>query len=221
MNTKTAVKIIVLIIVFLGLYFAVSALGTSERSPEDREDAGNVDEGQRAIPQSITLSKGQSGSAGGVFITLNGVKEDSRCPANAKCIQAGRVVVNVTLAIGDANRNVDMASDGGVENILGHMVSIEQVRPSTSLGQPISEEEYNITFTVSRDDTVGGISWEDAVELIHSGDVQVAAILHSGRVNLILKNGETITSSAPSDTEFFAVIEACGATCADMAIAME
>lgn len=50
-----------------------------------------------ALPQGTPVALGQSVTVGGVVVTPTKVVEDSRCPINARCIWAGRLVVTTQI----------------------------------------------------------------------------------------------------------------------------
>jgi ABC-type glycerol-3-phosphate transport system substrate-binding protein len=65
------------------------------------------------------------------------------------------------------------------------------------------------------------ISWDHAVELLRGGHVTMAFQAHSMDVTLELENGARVHTVEPHLDAIFQEIEACGAPCADIAIATE
>jgi hypothetical protein len=65
------------------------------------------------------------------------------------------------------------------------------------------------------------ISWERAVELLHGGYVTMAFQAHSMDVTLELENGARVHTVEPYLDAIFQEVEACGAPCADIALATE
>ncbi|MEX2144407.1 MAG: hypothetical protein WD740_07415 [Anaerolineales bacterium] len=65
------------------------------------------------------------------------------------------------------------------------------------------------------------IPWDQAVELLRSGQVTMVVQLHSGDVSLTLDNGAVVHTVGPHLDAIFAEIQACGAPCADTVQAME
>jgi hypothetical protein len=72
-----------------------------------------------ALPQGSAAAIGQAVQVGSVVVTPIAVVEDSRCPINARCISAGRLVVRTridgagwretdTLALGEPYRTHDV-----------------------------------------------------------------------------------------------------------------
>jgi hypothetical protein len=65
------------------------------------------------------------------------------------------------------------------------------------------------------------IPWDQAVELLRSGQVTMVVQLHSGDVSLTLDNGAVVHTVGPYLDAIFAEIQACGEPCADIVQAME
>ena len=84
------------------------------------------------------------------------------------------------------------------------------------------------TFTFDVDNELPGdedetsrIEWEEARELILSGQVEQVVQLHSLEVRLHLEDGRTLVTTEPSIDDVFDVVEECGEPCADMVLATE
>jgi hypothetical protein len=75
------------------------------------------------------------------------VLEDSRCPKDVQCIQAGRVVVAVNiLSDGTFARTADLKIDDAV--IAGKTrITLSAVSPETDSTKKIEDGEYRFTFT--------------------------------------------------------------------------
>jgi len=65
------------------------------------------------------------------------------------------------------------------------------------------------------------IPWDQAVELLRSGQVSGVAELHSGDVQLTLDNGAIVHTIGPYSGAIFDEVQACGAPCADVVLAIE
>ena len=65
------------------------------------------------------------------------------------------------------------------------------------------------------------VPWDQAVELLRSGHVTMVAELHSGDVQLTLDNGAVVHTVGPYLDAIFDEVQACGAPCADIVLAME
>lgn len=65
------------------------------------------------------------------------------------------------------------------------------------------------------------VSWEEAQDLILSGQVVSVAQAHSLEVWMQLEDGTTVITTEPGIDDVFAVIEECGTPCSNIAIATE
>ena len=65
------------------------------------------------------------------------------------------------------------------------------------------------------------IPWDQAIELLRGGQVTMVAQLHSGDVQLTLDNGAVVHTVGPYLDAIFDEVQACGAPCADIVLAME
>jgi len=74
------------------------------------------------------------------------VVEDSRCPMNARCVWAGRLILRAEVRTGDRRSTVDltlgeaMAADGG-------QLTLEQVAPDRMAGRSLGSRAYRFTFS--------------------------------------------------------------------------
>lgn len=101
-----------------------------------------------ASSESAWIGIGQTTQAGPLTIRANSLVEDSRCPMNARCVWAGRVVVDVTLTqAGRATRtNVILGEPLALEN---GSVMLDSVEPGKMAGgeQPPLDYRLHFTFT--------------------------------------------------------------------------
>ena len=65
------------------------------------------------------------------------------------------------------------------------------------------------------------ISWEEAQELIQSGDVTAVTQLHSLEVRILLEDGSTVVTQEPAIDDILDVIRDCGQPCASIVFATE
>ncbi len=70
-------------------------------------------------------------------------------------------------------------------------------------------------------DEASQIEWQEARELILSGQVEQVVQLHSLEVRLYLKDGRVLVTTEPHIDEVFAVVDQCGEPCADIILATE
>ena len=89
---------------------------------------------------------GQTTQAGPLNIRANTLVEDSRCPINARCVWAGRVVVDVTLTqVGRTTRtNLILGEPQALEN---GSVMLDSVEPGKMAGAEQPPLDYRLHFT--------------------------------------------------------------------------
>lgn len=87
---------------------------------------------------------GQTAYVGGPTVRPVKVIEDSRCPANVRCIWAGRLVLRTEVRTGRAHRTVDLTlGDAGAPIADGHL--LVSVTPE-KYGKPIPRGQYRFGF---------------------------------------------------------------------------
>ena len=67
----------------------------------------------------------------------------------------------------------------------------------------------------------GQVGWNTAVDIIHSGQVEMVVQLHSLDVTLILKDGTEIHTIEPTIDAVFQEIDKCGLPCSEIILATE
>ncbi len=65
------------------------------------------------------------------------------------------------------------------------------------------------------------VTWEEAVEILNSGEVVGVYQLHSLKVTLELRDGSMITTMEPRIDDIFHEVEKCGAPCEGIVLATE
>ena len=109
-------------------------------------------------PSAITARIGQEVSALDVRITPLKVLEDSRCPIDVQCIQAGTVRLQARLVsgLGTAQQEFKLGQPITTE---AEEVTLATVTPAPKAGVKIAESEYVFTFTVvKRENTVAPVN---------------------------------------------------------------
>jgi len=90
------------------------------------------------LPTDITLKTGDQRAIRGLTVTFVGVKEDSRCPDNARCVWAGNAVVELRIE-GGAD-SVAMTLNSGIEpkaiGVQGLRFTIASLLPTPVIGAP-------------------------------------------------------------------------------------
>jgi hypothetical protein len=107
------------------------------------EEAAVVDEANGTVE----LGLGQKGDVGEVSIMPESVTQDSRCPEDVQCIQAGTVEVRATLtsALGTDERDFTLGEPVTTE---AEAVTLVKVTPAKNSKTTIAESAYRFTFKV-------------------------------------------------------------------------
>ncbi len=97
----------------------------------------------------LTLQVGGTASAFGVSITVGKVLEDSRCPIDVQCIQAGTVRVKTQLvsALGTAEQIFTLNKSITTE---AETITLVEVSPAPHSKQTIGSSEYVFTFEIKK-----------------------------------------------------------------------
>ena len=99
---------------------------------------------------SATPGLGQVGLVDGLRIRPLAIVEDSRCPIDAVCIWAGRLVVRTEIDGGAGAELVDLTLGTPVD--LGEVsVTLVSAEPATSAESPIKPSDYRFTFAAARE----------------------------------------------------------------------
>lgn len=94
------------------------------------------------------LAVGQTKRIGGVTITLNSVVQDSRCPVDVECIEAGAITTNVTFATATDTETFNMPSDEVPRPFGAFQVSIVKIAPERVSRSETPQDAFRITFRV-------------------------------------------------------------------------
>jgi hypothetical protein len=100
-------------------------------------------------PVSVTARLGEMKSGLGVSLTPLAVLEDSRCPQDVQCIQAGtvRLRAQLTSGLGSATQEFKLNQPVTTE---AEMITLIAVTPATKAGTPIAEAQYQFTFEIRK-----------------------------------------------------------------------
>jgi len=97
---------------------------------------------------SVALALNQAASfPGSVSLRPLSIIEDSRCPMNARCVQAGRVIVSVRVRTSAGTASYEF-EPGTTITTGAHTVTLLSVNPHTLAGQTITSTDYRFTFEV-------------------------------------------------------------------------
>lgn len=88
---------------------------------------------------------GQTTMVGGLAVTPERVVEDSRCPMNARCVWAGRVVLRAQVEGGAWRRSVDLTL-GEPKHVADGALTLVSVTPEQVAGEEIDPASYRFAF---------------------------------------------------------------------------
>jgi hypothetical protein len=102
--------------------------------------------GSRFAPlEGMPAALGESVRVGSLVATPRRVVEDSRCPQDVQCIQAGRVVVSTQLS-GDGWRETVPLTLGEPYAVQGTTITLVSVRPDKYSARRRPRSEYRFVF---------------------------------------------------------------------------
>ena len=100
-------------------------------------------------PQGSAVALGQSVRVGDLTVTPVAVVEDSRCPVNARCVWAGRLVVKTRI---DGTAGGERWSDsaemrlGETYGTHGRVIALVSGEPGKTAERETRQEEYRFTY---------------------------------------------------------------------------
>ena len=140
---KTVTAIIVLLVILVGGYYVI-------RMADTTDGTDTTDEGRVRGPESASFKVGETKSVGGLSVTLDAIKADSRCPVDVTCVQAGELLATVTLqSRDDLGTSMDVSSNKEPIEFDGYAVSITAVSPEANSKVILTEADYAVTLRVA------------------------------------------------------------------------
>lgn len=94
----------------------------------------------------MPMPLGQPQRVGRLVVTPVAVEEDSRCPMNARCIWAGRVIVRAVVA--DGRRRTTQRFTLGEVSSSG--LILDSVTPDRMAGGPQEPLRYRVHFSIGQ-----------------------------------------------------------------------
>ena len=104
-------------------------------------------------PTTVTMAPGQSTQVGVLSVKFIGVTIDTRCPANAMCIQVGDAFVKLEVSSLGSRREFELQVLNPTNRSTTHgaySIELTEVSPYP-FGQPISPSDYRVTLRIGRD----------------------------------------------------------------------
>lgn len=105
-----------------------------------------------SFDEQVVLGPGEQATVDGVVLRFEAVVGDSRCPADALCIQGGDAVLKVRVSSA-SGRHVDYelhTADMKPVTHRGVTIALVQLAPYPFSSQPIDPKDYRATLRVSR-----------------------------------------------------------------------
>jgi len=133
---------------FAGAVFVAALAVACATAPPPAQGAG-------ADADELTLSPGQAAAvdaAGSLRVRFDGVQNDSRCPTDVACIQAGDAVVGITVIGADRSRQRYELHTTGASAVVhnGLTIALETLDPRPVGSRPIRPADYRLTLRVRR-----------------------------------------------------------------------
>ena len=106
------------------------------------------------VDERVVLAPGQlvGVASAGISMRFEGVLGDSRCPANALCVQAGDATVRVVVqSAGGPSSSYDLHT--GAPKSVRHgdlTIALENLSPYPLSSQPIAPGDYRATLRITR-----------------------------------------------------------------------
>lgn len=92
-----------------------------------------------------------NGPGGVLDIEFAGVTRDSRCPSDARCIQAGEALVALNMTLDGNPQFAELStagSESGSAQLGGYTISLRAVAPKPVSTAAIAPQDYTITLLV-------------------------------------------------------------------------
>jgi hypothetical protein len=106
------------------------------------------------LNQDFTLAPGETAAVAdaGVAIRFDAVENDSRCPADAICIQGGDAIVRIAVIAVHGQSQEYQLHTGNLQPVqYGSLtIALVQVSPYPFSSRPIRPEEYRVTLRVTK-----------------------------------------------------------------------
>jgi hypothetical protein len=107
------------------------------------------------IDRPFTLGVGEATAIAGtaLLIEFAGVTGDSRCPADALCIQGGDAIVHIRVT-GNGTASYELHTGDTARATVAHgryLISLVELQPYPFSSRPIDSRDYRATLVVRRD----------------------------------------------------------------------
>jgi hypothetical protein len=144
--SKILAAVLFVIVFFIGFILGsqYSSIQTSNNTYSPISDIKTVDNES----ENVSLKMGETGQKDNLHMTFTSVVQDSRCPIDVQCIQAGTVVINTTLSAHGKTINKNISLDKGSGEFEGYKISVISVSPDRKSKSEIKSNAYIVTFHI-------------------------------------------------------------------------
>ena len=97
------------------------------------------------VPEGTPVGLDQPVHAGTVVVTPKRVIEDSRCPINARCVWAGRLIVETRID-GAGWRDTTRITLGETYATHGHVIALVSAEPGRMTGEDPAPGDYRFVY---------------------------------------------------------------------------
>ena len=131
--------------IVVAAFVLFASAGCSHRSPTTPSEPG-----------SFVLAPGQSMSYGALTVSFIAVSADSRCPADATCLQfvAGDATVVLEISSSGSSRRSELQVNDSTKRRVsqgGYVIELTRLSPYPLVSRPIAAGDYRATILISPD----------------------------------------------------------------------
>jgi len=112
-----------------------------EQGKSEPEESGSAD---------ITVALGEEAAALGITMRPSAVLEDSRCPTDVQCIQAGTVRIDAAVSFNQGEPTTEQFELGTAKTVQGAVITLFAVTPDKTQAIPLTDADYRFTFHIER-----------------------------------------------------------------------
>jgi len=107
---------------------------------------------QTAQTVKVLVGKQKKAARSRITVKFVSLIEDSRCPDDAQCIQAGNATIKVLVSKGGESRTLEMNTNLGAkgDTFEGYAIYLTSLTPTPKSNIRINRNAYTATFSVSR-----------------------------------------------------------------------
>ncbi len=137
---KLIVILIILALLGAGFYLFKHAPSFSAPPPSSNTPTKSV----------VSIRLGSSADLSGIKMTPRVVVEDSRCPTDVQCIQAGTVRVSVDFSSSNMATTTQIFKLNEPTTLLGLNITLTEVYPAKLSTVPLTAKDYLLFFNVEK-----------------------------------------------------------------------